>query len=258
MKKAFGILFLIAGLAMIGLGIVALTNASTMNSTYDGQFRSELNHNYREQNSAQQAIGLGLIVGGLFFFIIGIVMVATKSGSQRRKEAELDAMKKMQAMNSQEHTAKTKQQNINIDQLTKQAINLYKQKDYHAAISIIRRAITLDPANHSLHFNLACLYALTRDAEAFSSLETAIEYGYMNFDKIKSYMDLEWLRNHPDYETFVKNGYKVKAGSNNSSTAANSNAVDDLYDQLEKLGKLKEKGLITEEEFQQQKKKILI
>src|ERR1043165_6967387 len=257
MKKAFGILFLIIGLAMIGLGIVALTDAASRNSTFDGRIQNEFSYEYRANNNAQQAVGFGLLIGGLFFFIIGIVMVAPKSSSQRKKEAELEAMKRVQSINNSEQTTKTQQQNINVDQLTKQAINLYNQKDYYAAISVIQRTIRIHPSNHVLHFNLACLYSLTNNPESFSSLSTAIENGYMNFDTIKSSQDLVWLRSHSDYDEFVKNGYKIKAKPS-QKPVEDALGRDDIYTQLEKLGKLKEKGLLTEEEFQEQKKKILI
>jgi hypothetical protein len=42
---------------------------------------------------------------------------------------------------------------------------------------------------------------------------------------------------------------------NNLNTSTQSTKMDDVLNQIERLGKLKEQGLITEEEFQEQKKK---
>jgi len=98
MKKFFGIIFLLAGLAGIVLGIAALTNITTRNNSFEGRLGNEFSREYRSNSSEQQIIGIGLAGGGLVFFIIGIVMVATKSGSQRRKESELAVLKKMQTI----------------------------------------------------------------------------------------------------------------------------------------------------------------
>ncbi|EJD6629509.1 SHOCT domain-containing protein, partial [Proteus mirabilis] len=38
---------------------------------------------------------------------------------------------------------------------------------------------------------------------------------------------------------------------------SSNNSGDDLLSKLEKLGKLKESGVLTEEEFQEQKSKLL-
>lgn len=43
--------------------------------------------------------------------------------------------------------------------------------------------------------------------------------------------------------------------SNNSNHSLQNSKIDDMLSQIERLGKLKDQGLITEEEFQDQKKK---
>jgi len=45
---------------------------------------------------------------------------------------------------------------------------------------------------------------------------------------------------------------------NNLNTSIQNTKMDDLLNRIERLGKLKEQGLITEEEFQEQKKKCFI
>jgi hypothetical protein len=97
MKKAFGVIFLLLGLAMIGLGIAALTNLSTRNSSYEGEVRNQFSDSYRSASNGQAVAGLGLVGGGVVFFILGIVMVVSKSKSQRIKDAELKFLKTMHA-----------------------------------------------------------------------------------------------------------------------------------------------------------------
>ena len=144
MKKFFGILFLLIGLAMIGLGVAALVDANSRSNSFEGQIGNTFSEHYRQNNEEQQMAGAGLLGGGVIFFIIGIVMLVTKTKAQRKKETELEVLKKVQVSNN-----------------------------------------TSSPTDNS------------------------------------------------------------------------TKSMDDKFAQLEKLGKLKEQGLLTEEEFQQQKKKII-
>jgi len=66
-------------------------------------------------------------------------------------------------------------------------------------------------------------------------------------NKIKESGNLNWLRRQEEFATFINNGYRIP-------TQKESN---DKITQLERLGVLKEKGLLTEEEFNQQKSKLL-
>jgi NADH:ubiquinone oxidoreductase subunit 6 (subunit J) len=152
-KKIFGFLFLLIGLLMIGTGIATVTQSATQDNTIEGRIGNTFSQEYREQNQEKRIVGFGLAGGGLLFFIIGIVMIATKTNKQRENEIELEVIKKMQLANNFTQPEQTN---------TKQAENAFVQK-----------------------------------------------------------------------------------------------STDDKIGQIEKLGKLKEQGLLTDEEFQQQKKKIL-
>ncbi|MCW3072676.1 MAG: hypothetical protein JWO44_2566 [Bacteroidetes bacterium] len=256
MKKAFGIIFLLLGLGMIALGIAAITNVETRRSSVEGYFGSEFSDSYRRHNTEQQIVGTGLTVGGLIFFILGIVMVATKSSSQRKKEAELNSIKKWSEHNHQtDHST-----DANTDNMTRQAISLYNQKDYYSAIVILQRVLVLSPTSYQTYYNLASLYSITQNPEAFNALSKAVEYGYLNFEKIKTHPDFEWMRKQAEYEGFVKQGYKLKIKATETqphATPKTSVINNDIYVQLEKLSDLKQRGIITEVEFAEQKKKLL-
>lgn len=144
MKKLFGTLFLLIGLGMIGFGITALVDANSRSNSFEGRLGNSINRVYRERNKEEQLIGAGLIGGGMIFFIVGIVMLVTKTKAQRKKEVELEVLRKVN-----------------------------------------------------------------------------------------------------------------KTMTNESQTENSSKSIDDKFAQLEKLGKLREKGILSEEEFQQQKKKII-
>lgn len=141
-----------------------------------------------------------------------------------------------------------------IGELTNKAIALYNTQDYDAALTLLKRAVSLQPYNGKLYFNLACIYSIKRDLNnCLSSLQSAIENGYSDFNKINTYVNLAWIRNQEQYKTFVKNGYHVDLNETIQNKASSKLDID----QLEKLSDLKKRGIITEEEFTEQKKRLL-
>jgi hypothetical protein len=98
------------------------------------------------------------------------------------------------------------------------------------------------------------------------NLEKAIENGFSDISKIQSHQALAYLRKQPEFESFVANGYRIvkqlpPAEPNLLDTQVNapssSNDTKDVLDEVLHLGDLREKGLITEEEFVAQKRKLL-
>ena len=96
MKKILGIIFLLIGLGCVGLGVAALTSASSRNNSYEGQIGNTLSQNYRTETQAEQSAGVGFAVGGIIVFLFGIYMVVSKSKSQVKQEVELEVIKNMQ------------------------------------------------------------------------------------------------------------------------------------------------------------------
>ena len=136
-------------------------------------------------------------------------------------------------------------------------INKFKEFDYAGAIEDFKKALSIEPKDIAVHFNLACAYSLTEESEnAFFHLSKAVEYGFVDFNKIQEHDALAFLRIQDEFETFKKNGYRI----NIEPTLKIENDVtpgNNLLDQIKQLGELKEKGLLTEEEFEMQKKKLL-
>ena len=99
---------------------------------------------------------------------------------------------------------------------------------------------------------------------ALQSLEKAIENGFSDISKIHSHQALSFLRKQPEFQTFVANGYHLvkqlpepQPNLFDTSGPALSNATKDVLDEVLHLGDLREKGLISEEEFVAQKRKLL-
>jgi TM2 domain-containing membrane protein YozV len=136
-------------------------------------------------------------------------------------------------------------------------INKYKEYDYDGAIEDFLKALEIDPKDIALHFNLACAYSLNEDAQkSFFHLDKAISYGFNDFKRIKEHDALAYLRIQPGFEDFEKNGFRL-VPSLDAPKEEPLESPADLLEQLKKLGELREKGLLTEEEFANQKRKLL-
>ena len=136
-------------------------------------------------------------------------------------------------------------------------ISKYKEFDYEGAIEDFKKALSITSNDIAVHFNLACAYSLTEESEnAFFHLSKAVEGGFVDFKKIQEHDALAYLRIQDEFDTFKKNGYRIniELTQKDEPDVTTSN---NLLDQIKQLGELREKGLLTEEEFEVQKKKLL-
>jgi len=143
----------------------------------------------------------------------------------------------------------------NINPYKKSGIEKFKDYDFDGAIDDFEKALTINDKDPSIHFNLACAYSLTEQkGEAFFHLDKAVKCGFKLFDKIKTHDALAYLRIQDEYEDFEKNDFQLETEIEHEEAPAING---DLLEQLKKLGELREKGLLTEEEFTSQKKRLL-
>lgn len=135
-------------------------------------------------------------------------------------------------------------------------IKKYKDYEYEEAIEDFKKALTIDPNDIAVHFNIACAYSIMEQPDkALIHLDKAVRNGFKDFDKIQNHDALAYVRIQDEFENFVKNGYKL--GQIELSPEEKTAQSNNLLEQLQKLGELREQGLLTEEEFQNQKKKLL-
>jgi len=138
----------------------------------------------------------------------------------------------------------------------------YREYDYEGAIEDFEKALEISPKDIAVHFNLACSYSLMEKAnDAFYHLDKAVAFGFNDFQKIKEHDALAFLRIQDEFDNFEENSFrltpKLEAPKVNLLDEIPQNTSNDLLEQLQRLGELKEKGLLTEEEFVVQKKKLL-
>ncbi len=138
-------------------------------------------------------------------------------------------------------------------------IQKFKDYDYEGALEDFKQAVELSPRDITLHFNLACAYSLTEQPdESFKHLDKAVELGFNDFQKIKTHDALAFLRVQPGFEAFEDNKFRLSPDlAKVREEVLDLNQTGDLLEQLQRLGELRERGLLSEEEFNREKKKLL-
>lgn len=132
----------------------------------------------------------------------------------------------------------------------------YEDYDFDGAIKDYLQSLNINPHKPEIHFKLACLYSLLEQSDsAFFHLNRSIEKGYNDINQIKTHDHLSFLRiQQPTYDNFVNNGFRLAKPIEPSNKIDLSNSI---ISQIEKLAKLKDQGILNEEEFKAQKSKLL-
>lgn len=143
------------------------------------------------------------------------------------------------------------------DPYLKSGIEKYKDFDFKGAIADFKKSLGVRRKNVKTHFYLACAYSMTEQAdEGFFHLDKAVELGFTEIEKIKTMDALAFLRIQPEYDTFKANGFRMMA--KNVDAPETEREMDDiLLVKLKRLGELRDRGFISEEEFIKEKAKLL-
>lgn len=155
-------------------------------------------------------------------------------------------------------------------------VEKFKEYDYNGAIADFHKALEINGKDIATHFNLACAYSLNEKTEkAMHHLKQAIAFGYNNFDNIRNHDALAYLRIQPEYETFAETGFKVDRQVSSSPTPSstttsqpkqrpaekprenNEPPQENLLEQLKKLAELRQKGMLTSEQYAVEKRRLL-
>ncbi len=102
-----------------------------------------------------------------------------------------------------------------VTDLTKKAYERFKDGDLKESEKLYVKALAEDWDNPDLHFKLANLYSVLKDKDnSLYHLDKAIEHG-LEIKKIKKKNTyLEWIKNQPDYTTFLNNIAKRQKANN--------------------------------------------
>jgi tetratricopeptide (TPR) repeat protein len=121
--------------------------------------------------------------------------------------------------------------------------------DLDAALADYKKILTLQTKAPHTHFKIASIYSNKKNStEAYSHLSKAVQDGFNDFQRIMSAKELAFLRGQVGFQKFAQEGYKLPDPLKSD---------DDTISKLERLAQLKEKGVLTANEFEEQKRKIL-
>lgn len=129
----------------------------------------------------------------------------------------------------------------------------FKDYDLQGALEDFKKAEEIAPNNPVVHFNLACTYSMTEDAaRGFYHLEKAVVSGLKDRSIIADHESLAFLRIQPQFPAFAANGYKmtgIKALGEGDSFS--------LLDQLKQITEQRERGELSDLEFNTLKEKLM-
>jgi TM2 domain-containing membrane protein YozV len=139
----------------------------------------------------------------------------------------------------------------------KSAEKKYKEYDLEGAEKDFEQALKLTRGNKELYFKMACVQSLLENKKkAFSYIEESVKLGFRDFEKIKTIDDLAYLRIQPEFDSFVERGYKVEKITKIEAPKEDIIQDDALLSQLNKLKDLRERGLLSDNEYLYEKEKL--
>ena len=216
---------------------------------------------------------IGAILGfidGLRYLMMSPEEFDKKFNAKYFKSRQRKYQKKKRPKHEYYETKKTKssaKRTVRNNPFKKSGIKKYKDYDIEEAILDFEKGIKLEPQDVSLHFNMASAYSLLENKEAaYKYLAKAVELGFNDVDKINTHDDLAFLRIQDDFDAFRQSGFRninssARASTNQQArtTTQTAEPMDDvLLSQLNRLMELRKKGVLTENEYLVERKKILV
>ena len=140
------------------------------------------------------------------------------------------------------------------------AIQYYREYRYQETIENLTKAVEIKYDDPEAHFLLArCYSILENPKKAFVHLDVAVAFGLKDINKISKHEELAFLRIQPEYDDFVKNGYRLLEELPTlpkEEEKAMPSSDPDLLEQLNQLQQLYKDGVLTKEEFLKQEKRL--
>lgn len=135
------------------------------------------------------------------------------------------------------------------DKLLKSGMKSYHQGNYDAAIKIFNDAILKFNTKPEAYLRLGAVYAKQGKVDlAIKNVAKSKKLGVSSLELV-SKEPFDSIRNTQKWIDFVNNDYQISNGIKHQTVSTT--------DELLKLGELVEKGLLTKEEFEIEKKKLL-
>ncbi|MDH3244109.1 MAG: NINE protein [Saprospiraceae bacterium] len=143
----------------------------------------------------------------------------------------------------------------------KKALRLYDQGKFREAVQAFDRILENEPDNIIAHFYLACCFSIFRDKQdAFFHLSQSVSLGFDDFERIEDEEALSFLRAQPEYNSYRANGYRLVESlppPQPDLLDATDRFNPDVLVKIEILGDRMERGELSREQFEIEKRKLL-
>ncbi|MEY3420673.1 MAG: hypothetical protein RIR48_958 [Bacteroidota bacterium] len=186
---------------------------------------------------------------------------------EARREAQMQKYEQMLPSKNRSTGHNNPVSSLRANPYKNSGIKKYKDFDLDDAIVDFKKGLELAPNDVSLHFNIACAYSLTeKKSLAYHHLSKAVQHGLKDVERILVHDDLAFVRIQPEFEHFRSSGFRTNpyktdipdAQKEAEPVAVQEEEMDDkLLSQINKLSQLRKKGILSEEEFIFERKKIL-
>lgn len=185
---------------------------------------------------------------------------------EQRRERQVEKSRTREEQRQTGRSTTRRPSPIKANPFKNSGIKKYKDYDLEGAIEDFAQGLNINPSDVALHFNIACAYSMTEQKDkAYYHLSKAVELGFKDFERIKTKDDLAFVRIQPEYDEFVESGYKLGRRSTSPVDTTVEGTPDEdlvitddvLLSQLNKLAELRKKGLLSTEEFNLERRKLL-
>lgn len=148
--------------------------------------------------------------------------------------------------------------------LLKTANDLFESFQYQEAAQAYEKVLSKDYNDGRVRVLAARCYSLVEDeVSAYRHLNLAVKLDAPNLNLIHIDEGFAWLRTRDDFELLLSNNFQRK--SLNFSTPnvkktpsfTTTQKKSTILDQLERLGEMKERGLLSVDEFERAKQRLL-
>ena len=226
--------------------------------------------------------------GAPFFLPVVILAFIDSILLAVKPEEEFDATYNKQKIVKQAAGRISATGSVTLEDFKAEGVRFFREHDYECALDAFLDARELAPEDATVHFNLACAYARLHELpEALHHLELAIDFGFERQERLDNHPAFDWIRQQPEWRQFKINDYRVQARPFPREEPAFPPPVEafaaprqpprtqsqptppvepeveepfeelDLLEQIARLGELRNRGVLTEEEFARQKERLL-
>lgn len=150
--------------------------------------------------------------------------------------------------------------------LKRSGFRKFKDFDYRGAIEDLEQALTYNNKDIAIHFNLACAHSLMEQPQkSFYHIHQAVKLGFTDYNRIATHEALAYLRIQPEFLAFKERDFQVlpefsveddEPVQEQPVALPAAETGPDLLEEIRKLQSLKELGVLTDEEFLEQKSKL--